>query len=160
MKINLFFIKHQVSKDYFAGLFKHLCLAYSLSLLIRDLEKLLCVQFITNISLFDLLFVLVSIAPLPTTLPPDPPSLKRLPSLKNSNQAAVSSASPLTPVKGMTHPGRSENQSESAPLSPVDNDSVAAVGETQEGPIKPKRSAPAPPPSGKLSSNMHLNSIV
>ena len=136
-----------------------MCLAYSLSVLVRDSEKLY-VQFITNILLFDLLFVLVSIAPLPTTPPPDPSSLKRLPSFKNSNQAAVTPASPPPPVKGMAYPGNSENQSESAPLSPVDNDSVAAVGETHEGPIKPKRSAPPPPPSGKLSSNMHLNSNI
>lgn len=136
-----------------------MCLAYSLNWLVRDLEKL-CVQFITNILLFDLLFVLVSITPLPTTPPPDPPSLTRLPSLKNSNQAAVAPASPPPPAKGTADPGSTENQSESVPLSPVNNDNVAAVGETQEGPIKPKRSAPPPPPSGKLASNMHLNSNV
>lgn len=108
--------------------------------------------FITNISLFDLLFVLVSIMPLPSTPPPDPPSLKRLPSFKNANQAAVTPASPPPPVKDLADPGSSENHSESAPLSPVDNESFAAVGETQEGPIKPKRSAPPPPPSGKLAN--------
>ena len=132
-----------------------MCVTYSLSWLLRDLEKL-CVQFITNILLFDLLFVLVSITPLPTTPPPDPPSLKRLPSFKNSNQTAVTPASPPPPVKDMADPGSSENQSESVPLSPMDNDSVATVGEAQEGLIKPKRSAPPPPPSGKLAGNVHL----
>ena len=59
----------------------------------------------------------------------------------------------------MADPGSSENQS--APLSPVDSVSIStAAGEAQEGPIKPKRSAPPPPPSGKLFSNMHLNSNV
>ena len=113
-------------------------------------------QFVTNILLFDVLFVLVSITPLPTNPPPDPPFLKRLPSFKNSNQAAVTPASPPPPVKDMADPGSSENQSESVPLSPADNESVATVGEAQEGPIKPKRSAPPPPPSGKLASNVHL----
>ena len=51
-------------------------------------------------------------------------------------------------------PGSSDKQSESAPLSPVSNEGVVAVGETQEGPIKPKRSAPPPPPSGKLVKKM------
>ena len=109
---------------------------------------------LTNVCfLFDLLFVLVSIAPLPTSPPPDPPSLKRLPSFKNSNQAAASPASPPPPVKDIVDPGSSEIPCESALLSPVINESVA-VGEAQEGPIKPKRSAPPPPSCGKLVESM------
>lgn len=100
----------------------------------------------------------MSIAPLPTTPPPDPPTLKRLPSFKNSNQAVTSPASPPPPVKDIVDPGSSEKPSESVPLSPVSNEGVA-VGETQEGPIKPKRSAPPPPPSGKLvKKDVHENS--
>ena len=91
---------------------------------------------------FDLLIwfelFLAAISPLPDTSVPDPRSHRRRLSFKNSNHV-TSLTSPLP------H-GSLDEPSEGVPLSP-DN---STVGEVFEGPVKPQRSAPPPPPSGKL----------
>lgn len=108
---------------------------------------LLCIS--TDTFLFNFLCFIVPITPLPSTPSPSPPSLQRLPSLKNSKKA-TNPTSPPVPKKGTLDPGSSDKPSESVPLSPVNSEGIGA-GETQEGPIKPKRSAPPPPLSGKLA---------
>lgn len=108
-----------------------------------------------NICWFYFIFVLVSISPLPTNPPPDPPPLERRPSFTKPNQALTSSASSPPPVKDIGEHRSPENPPKSAPLSPVSPVSPVskqgvAVGGLQDGPVKPKRSAPPPPPCGKL----------
>lgn len=98
--------------------------------------------------LFDFLFVLVSNPPLPHPPPVDPPSLERPPSFKNSNQSASPTSPPL-PKKDIVDQGSLQEPCESPPLSPVKSEGDT-VGEAQDGPIKPKRTAPPPPPTGKL----------
>jgi len=93
-------------------------------------------------------FVSVPITPSPETPSPDPPTLQRMPSLKTSNHATNPTSPPL-PKKDIVDPVCSDQPCESAPLSPANSEGVVA-GEAQDGPIKPKRSAPPPPPAGKL----------
>lgn len=82
--------------------------------------------------------ILAAISPLFDTSVPDLPSQPIQLSFKNSSQVT----SPTSP----SLPGFSDEPSENVTLSP----DSSTVGEVQEGPIKPKRSAPPPPCSGKL----------
>lgn len=104
-----------------------------------------CNLIIKLVFYFLILFVfvvLVPVTPLSHTPASNSPTHQRKPSLKNSNQIP-SPASPPLPSKGIM-----EEQSESAHVSPVKGQSDA-VGEELEGVLKPKRTAPPPPPTGK-----------
>ena len=72
-----------------------------------------------------------------------------MPSLKTSNHATNPTSPPL-PKKDIVDPVCSDQPCESAPLSPANSEQGVIAGEAQDGPIKPKRSAPPPPPGGKL----------
>lgn len=102
--------------------------------------------------------ILVPISPLPVTPPPDPPAHQRQPSFKNSNHTASLTSPPL-PEKDIVDSVHLDEPCESSPSSPVACE-TGAVGEAHEGAIKPKRSAPPPPPTGKLFKVVHENSIA